>query len=73
MLICMYGLVEEPEVLDEHASKTWVHRLFEGVLTNETRCLTCETVSSLFVDVFCMSVLLIFWHDLRSHRATKPS
>ena len=24
---------------------TWVHRLFEGVLTNETRCLTCETVS----------------------------
>ena len=25
---------------------TWVHRLFEGVLTNETRCLTCETVTS---------------------------
>jgi len=25
--------------------KTWVHRLFEGVLTNETRCLTCESVS----------------------------
>lgn len=24
---------------------TWVHKLFEGVLTNETRCLTCETVS----------------------------
>jgi len=23
-----------------------VHRLFEGVLTSETRCLTCETVSS---------------------------
>jgi hypothetical protein len=21
-----------------------VHRLFEGVLTNETKCLTCETV-----------------------------
>ncbi|GAA5885971.1 hypothetical protein JCM5296_007047 [Sporobolomyces johnsonii] len=29
----------------EHA-KTWVHSLFEGVLTNETRCLTCETVTS---------------------------
>ncbi|GAA5967397.1 hypothetical protein JCM11641_000536 [Rhodosporidiobolus odoratus] len=26
--------------------KTWVHGLFEGVLTNETRCLTCETVTS---------------------------
>ncbi|PLW50172.1 hypothetical protein PCASD_01863 [Puccinia coronata f. sp. avenae] len=24
---------------------TWVHRLFEGVLTNETKCLTCETVT----------------------------
>lgn len=23
-----------------------MHRLFEGVLTSETRCLTCETVSS---------------------------
>jgi len=26
-------------------TKTWLHKLFEGVLTNETRCLTCETVS----------------------------
>ncbi|SPO20059.1 related to deubiquitinating enzyme ubh1 [Ustilago trichophora] len=26
--------------------KTCVHRLFEGILTNETRCLTCETVTS---------------------------
>ncbi|KAL8286516.1 hypothetical protein RQP46_004533 [Phenoliferia psychrophenolica] len=26
--------------------KTWVHTLFEGTLTNETRCLTCETVTS---------------------------
>ncbi|KAF8204051.1 hypothetical protein BJ912DRAFT_941747 [Pholiota molesta] len=25
---------------------TLVHKLFEGVLTSETRCLTCETVSS---------------------------
>ncbi|SGY50879.1 BQ5605_C001g00934 [Microbotryum silenes-dioicae] len=27
-------------------AKTWVHRLFEGILTNETRCLCCETVTS---------------------------
>ncbi|RIB20110.1 hypothetical protein C2G38_1964389, partial [Gigaspora rosea] len=25
---------------------TWVHQLFEGTLTNETKCLTCETVTS---------------------------
>lgn len=24
---------------------TWVHEIFQGTLTNETRCLTCETVS----------------------------
>ena len=33
---------------------TWIHRLFEGVLTNETKCLTCETVTSrdeAFIDL----------------------
>ncbi|EPS66070.1 hypothetical protein M569_08707, partial [Genlisea aurea] len=25
---------------------TWVHNCFEGILTNETRCLCCETVSA---------------------------
>lgn len=25
--------------------KTWVHEVFEGTLTNETKCLCCETVS----------------------------
>lgn len=31
---------------------TWVHEIFQGTLTNETRCLTCETVSisSSFVE-----------------------
>lgn len=24
---------------------TWVHEIFQGTLTNETRCLTCETVT----------------------------
>ena len=28
----------------ENDTKTWVHQLFEGILTSETRCLTCETV-----------------------------
>lgn len=26
--------------------RTLIHKLFEGILTNETRCLTCEAVSS---------------------------
>lgn len=25
---------------------TWVHEIFQGILTSETRCLNCETVSS---------------------------
>ncbi|EMP37590.1 Ubiquitin carboxyl-terminal hydrolase 46, partial [Chelonia mydas] len=25
---------------------TWVHEIFQGTLTNETRCLTCETIST---------------------------
>jgi len=31
---------------------TLVHKLFEGVLTSETRCLTCETVSFHDVPLF---------------------
>jgi ubiquitin carboxyl-terminal hydrolase 12/46 len=23
---------------------TWVHEIFQGILTSETRCLNCETV-----------------------------
>nr|CAG8530074.1 5572_t:CDS:10 [Entrophospora candida] len=31
---------------ENDSNKTWVHKLFEGTLTNETKCLTCETVTS---------------------------
>jgi ubiquitin carboxyl-terminal hydrolase 12/46 len=27
-------------------TKTWIHEIFEGVLTNETKCLCCENVTS---------------------------
>ena len=30
---------------------TFVHKIFEGILTNETRCLTCETVKN-FLWIF---------------------
>lgn len=31
---------------------TWVHEIFQGTLTNETRCLTCETVSNINTNVY---------------------
>ena len=34
--------------LEVPKKKTWVHDLFEGVLANEIRCLTCDTVILLF-------------------------
>lgn len=30
---------------------TWVHEIFQGILTSETRCLNCETVSNSFIDL----------------------
>jgi ubiquitin carboxyl-terminal hydrolase 12/46 len=30
--------------------KTWVHELFQGQLTNETKCLNCESVWIFNVD-----------------------
>ncbi|KAJ4471868.1 hypothetical protein C8J55DRAFT_406659, partial [Lentinula edodes] len=44
--------IEEDRKVSQHGSgsaddySTLVHKLFEGTLTSETRCLTCETVSS---------------------------
>ncbi|XP_019496288.1 PREDICTED: ubiquitin carboxyl-terminal hydrolase 46 [Hipposideros armiger] len=35
---------------------TWVHEIFQGTLTNETRCLNCETVSSKDEDFLDLSV-----------------
>ncbi|XP_073013536.1 ubiquitin carboxyl-terminal hydrolase 4-like [Typha latifolia] len=43
------GLRKEPVV-------TWVHRIFQGILTNETRCLRCETVTARDETFFDLSV-----------------
>ena len=29
-----------------YVPKTWIHNIFEGLLTNETRCLACDSVTS---------------------------
>ncbi|PKU84968.1 Ubiquitin carboxyl-terminal hydrolase 3 [Dendrobium catenatum] len=43
--------VNGPVHLQENGAKkepllTWVHKSFQGILTNETRCLRCETVTA---------------------------
>ncbi|KAI8999506.1 hypothetical protein BC832DRAFT_534200 [Gaertneriomyces semiglobifer] len=40
------SILREALLSDSRAPASWVHALFEGVLTNETKCLTCETVTS---------------------------
>uniref|UniRef100_A0A8D2ZKD5 Ubiquitin specific peptidase 12b n=1 Tax=Scophthalmus maximus TaxID=52904 RepID=A0A8D2ZKD5_SCOMX len=40
----------------ETQQQTWVHEIFQGTLTNETRCLNCEAVSSKDEDFLDLSV-----------------
>lgn len=45
---------------------TWVHEIFQGTLTNETRCLTCETVSvlrtSLLIPTILFRITIMVYH-----------
>ena len=38
------------------SNSTWVHEIFQGTLTNETRCLNCESLSSKDEDFLDLSV-----------------
>ncbi|XP_061525356.1 ubiquitin carboxyl-terminal hydrolase 12 isoform X2 [Phycodurus eques] len=40
----------------KETQRTWVHEIFQGTLTNETRCLNCEAVSSKDEDFLDLSV-----------------
>ncbi|XP_072108818.1 ubiquitin carboxyl-terminal hydrolase 46 isoform X2 [Mobula birostris] len=44
------------EIEENKLEPTWVHEIFQGTLTNETRCLNCETVSSKDEDFLDLSV-----------------
>uniref|UniRef100_A0A5S6QGQ1 Ubiquitin carboxyl-terminal hydrolase n=1 Tax=Trichuris muris TaxID=70415 RepID=A0A5S6QGQ1_TRIMR len=59
----------------ERADRTWVHDVFQGTLTNETRCLNCETVSSKDEDFLDLSVDVqqntSITHCLREFSATE--
>lgn len=39
----MAAITAEAEA-ENKTEPTWVHDIFQGTLTNETRCLNCETV-----------------------------
>lgn len=41
---------------NEPPEPTWVHEIFQGILTSETRCLNCETVSSKDENFFDLQV-----------------
>ena len=53
------------------SQSTWVHEIFQGTLTNETRCLNCETVtlSPNFFIFFTLELIACF--DNRCRRRTK--
>jgi len=38
------------------ATRTWVHEIFQGILTNDTRCLECETVTQRSESFFDLSL-----------------
>ncbi|KAJ0006148.1 hypothetical protein NQD34_013421 [Periophthalmus magnuspinnatus] len=40
----------------KETQETWVHEIFQGTLTNETRCLNCEAVSSKDEEFLDLSV-----------------
>ncbi|XP_065556232.1 ubiquitin carboxyl-terminal hydrolase 46-like [Artemia franciscana] len=41
---------------NSESEPTWVHEIFQGIMTSETRCLTCDTVSSKDEDFFDLQV-----------------
>lgn len=51
----MYSAAEQKE-LGQPPGPTWIHEIFQGALTNETKCLCCETVRSKDEDFLDLSV-----------------
>ena len=49
------SLAQRPEE-EDRSKPTWVHDIFQGVLVNETKCLSCETVRSKEEDFLDLSV-----------------
>ncbi|ORX34877.1 cysteine proteinase [Piromyces finnis] len=50
------SLLNVEEIPKQNIYSTWIHELFEGILTNEIKCLNCENVSSRDESFFDLSV-----------------
>ena len=48
--------VEQNRGSGQLVTRTWVQDIFQGTLTNETRCLVCETVRSKDEEFLDLSV-----------------
>ncbi|CAD6209939.1 unnamed protein product [Miscanthus lutarioriparius] len=46
----------QPNGSHKELAATWVHKCFQGILTNETRCLRCETVTDRDETFFDLSL-----------------
>uniref|UniRef100_A0A2K6P569 ubiquitinyl hydrolase 1 n=1 Tax=Rhinopithecus roxellana TaxID=61622 RepID=A0A2K6P569_RHIRO len=51
LLNTIADILQEERKHNNTPDPTWVHEIFQETLTNETRCLTCETISNLSVDL----------------------
>jgi len=43
---------------------TWIHQIFQGTFTSETRCLNCETV---IMNFFHVSSRFYLYIEVRTH------
>ena len=50
------GTAVATEAETDKTESTWVHDIFQGTLTNETRCLNCETVCVPATEGVCLHV-----------------
>eukprot|EP00697_Spironema_sp_BW2_P009201 gnl/Spiro4/24029_TR11905_c0_g1_i1.p1 gnl/Spiro4/24029_TR11905_c0_g1~~gnl/Spiro4/24029_TR11905_c0_g1_i1.p1 ORF type:complete len:352 (+),score=39.55 gnl/Spiro4/24029_TR11905_c0_g1_i1:31-1056(+) len=64
-----------PRANGSSPAQTWIHRMFQGTLTNETRCLTCETITNRDEPFLDLSIEInqdtSLAHCLRNFRATE--
>lgn len=56
LLACLFIHVAEQKRLGQAIGPTWIHDIFQGALTNETKCLCCETVRSKDEEFLDLSV-----------------
>ncbi|KYR00024.1 peptidase C19 family protein [Tieghemostelium lacteum] len=54
---------ENEKKKQQESTKTFIHEIFEGILTNETKCLTCESITNKDESFLDLSI------DIEQHRS----